>query len=279
MKLLILVMTFLILDCPSFAKDKKKKEKTSAETIAELQEQLEELEKAQTYEKYQKEIATFSASKKMRSKMILLAMSTKTHKFPKAPERLPYIEKMVSFYQSFVDNKVPASKRKAIERALIARLIKEQNLDRKSVLLLSKYLRKYLVESVPYEKLNRIFPFLAQGATLTHAKIISSKGKGRASALKILEAGKSDKLAELTYKKEEKGYWTFTDEEKLEYKALSSGKSEAEAKILAEKKASVNRHCENYTGKSVICEGVLFIRADSKKMNPDKKSRSLSGSK
>ena len=54
-KILVLVLLSAVINLQ--AAEKKKKEKTSAETIAELKAQLEAFEKVQLYEKYEREIS------------------------------------------------------------------------------------------------------------------------------------------------------------------------------------------------------------------------------
>jgi hypothetical protein len=244
---------------------KKKKEKTPAEAISELKARLFEFEKYQAVEKYEREIATYSPSKEINSKMLLLAVQSEVTKYPKAAQRMGIVDKIVRIHKSFVDNKVPKVKRIAVANALRDKLIEEKALDEPTISRLSELLPVYLDPNRSLTHKDKDFPHLLQGASFIHATILASRGGGRQKALEIIEDGGSDRYAELVYKKLSKGHWTLSDDEKMEIFAFKQGMNDAQAKEFAIKKRASNKHCENYTGTTVTCEGQIFIKVDKSK--------------
>ena len=178
-------------------------------------------------------------------------------------------------HQSFIDNKIAPSRQNAIAKSLHSRLHKEQVMTDQTLQILLKDIPRYLHKPSSITKLNPSFPFLIQGASITHSKIISaSPSAGRSQAIKVIASGGSDFYASLVYKKANKGHWVLTAREKLILSHLESGKSEAEAIQLANKKGSVNEHCENYTGKTITCDGKLFVLSKEQKVVSKKNAAS-----
>jgi len=280
----MMILAFICAVMNINAADKPKKEKTSKETIAELKAQLEAFEQVQLYEKYEREISRYKPSKKLKSRILLLTIKTKSYDFPKSQKRTNTVSKIIKMYQSFIDNNVPRARQKVIAKSLRSQLEKENIMSDKEMMTFMNNTHSYLKNRTALSKLNPKFPYLLQGASYAHSKILaSSSSAGRTLAIKVMAGGGSDLYANLVYQKANKGHWTLTAKEKLLLSAMEKGKTEKEAMNIASKKEAVSQRCENYTGKTITCDGKLFILAEDAKTvsvsDDDELLRGLSSSK